>query len=532
MEASLPTITPAPVPPPKSPAQKSPSTETASPFSDFLDAAATDNAPQDAQESVDPEISASTSSQQEVMAAELTALSFQEIPALQVSQMMTGQQTSISSFSIADSFPPVTAATPDIPVTPATLATTAMQATSATPVINATTTMPAASATPFTNVTTAMPAASATPFTNATPFIPASPELNALQQKITMPIDNPLTTTQPGVETVLEAGEKVPPTEPLGINTPKNTSLLTQQIESILNGDPRNTIAVQTTAQPAPNDSLIGLTSPYLQSAAEFTAMSKPPATKTSVDVDGKLTTDAGKSLRDNMGERSLDTKIEGISDPRSSGKQQQETGQQDNNANQQNTFTIPLPLSHSNSDPASQFIVTGLGTQTAVTTPGQTSGAQPTSLPPGTQVPAEELINHLVERFSINPRLQTSKISLNLNPAELGALKIDILVKGDSIKAHIAAGNQQIQETIEKNMPKLRTILEQQGFTVEDFKVTLESSNSSSNDFFQQQFSSRQDSSPEATPVSSMSSFELSLNSAEELLIAPSMDSGINLSI
>jgi flagellar hook-length control protein FliK len=484
MEASLPAITPAPVTPPKSPAQKSSATETASPFSDFLDAATTDNAPQDAQESVDPEISASTSSQQEVMAAELTALSFQEIPALQVSQIIAGQETPITSSGITDSLSPATPDTPAIPATP------------------------------------------------ATPVIPASPELNALQQMITMPADDPLTTTLPTVETAREAGEKVPPTEPLGINTPKNTSLLTQQIESILNGDPRNTIAVQTTAQPAPNDSLNGLTSPYLQSATEFTAMSKPPATKTSVDVDGKLTTDAGKSLRDNMGERSLDTKIEGISDQRSSGKQQQETGQQDNNANQQNTFTIPLPLSHSNSDPASQFIVTGLGTQTAVTTPGQTSGAQPTSLPPGAQVPAEELINHLVERFSINPRLQTSKISLNLNPAELGALKIDILVKGDSIKAHIAAGNQQIQETIEKNMPKLRTILEQQGFTVEDFKVTLESSNSSSNDFFQQQFSSRQDSSPEATPVSSMSSFELSLNSAEELLIAPSMDSGINLSI
>lgn len=484
MEASLPAITPAPVPPPKSPAQKSPATETASPFSDFLDAATTDNAPQDAQQSVDPEISASASSQQEVMAAELTALSFQETPALQVSQMMTGQETSILSSSIADSFPPVTAATPDMPVTP------------------------------------------------ATPVIPASPELNALQQRITMPTDDPMTTTQTAVKTVLEAGEKVPPTEPLGINSPKNTSLLTQQIEAILNGDPRNTIAVQTTVQPAPNDSLNGLTSPHLQSAAELTAISKQPATKTDADVDGKLTTDAGKSLRDNMGERSLDTKIEGISDQRSTGKQQQETGQQDNNANQQNTSTIPLPLSHSNSDPASQFIVTGLGTQTAVTTPGHTSGTQPTSLPPGAQVPAEELINHLVERFSINPRLQTSKISLNLNPAELGALKIDILVKGDSIKAHIAAGNQQIQETIEKNMPKLRTILEQQGFTVEDFKVTLESSNSSSNDFFQQQFSSRQDSSPRATPVSSLSSFELSLNSAEELLVAPSMDSGINLSI
>jgi flagellar hook-length control protein FliK len=196
------------------------------------------------------------------------------------------------------------------------------------------------------------------------------------------------------------------------------------------------------------------------------------------------------------------------------------------------NTAMATPTVSHINNEAMSQFIATGPGAPTAATTPGHVAAAQPATFAPGVHVPAEELIHHLVERFSINPRLQTSKISLNLHPAELGALKIDILVKGDSIKAHIAAGNQQILDTIEKNMPKLRTILEQQGFTVEDFKVTLESSNSSSNDFFQQQFSSRQDSSPKATPVSSLSSFELSLNSAEELLIAPSMDSGINLSI
>lgn len=478
MEASLPAITPTAVPPPKTRAQSAPASDETTSFSNFLDAATAEKTPQEAQESVDTETSVSTSTQQEVMAAELTALSLQEIPALPVRQLLTGQEASLTFSAMADPALPATPVIPVVPVIPVTL-------------VNA--------------------------------------ELNVPQQIMTMPTNEPVTTSQAAVDTALEAGKELS-TEPFSVNTPKGASLLTQQIESILNGDPRNTVAVHTSALAAPSDSLNGLTSPYLQSAIESATMSKPMASRTEVDVDGNLTQDTGKSLRDNMGKHSLDTKIEGVSDQRTSGQQQQETGQQENNASQQNTIT-PLSVSQSNNESASQFIVTSLGTQTAITTPGHTSAAQPATLTPAVQVPAEELINHLVERFSINPRLQTSKISLNLNPAELGALKIDILVKGDSIKAHIAAGTQQIQDTIEKNMPKLRAILEQQGFTVEDFKVTLDATESSSNDFFQQQFSSRQESAPRATLVPGNASFEPSLNSAEELYVGP-MDSGINLSI
>jgi len=247
--------------------------------------------------------------------------------------------------------------------------------------------------------------------------------------------------------------------------------------------------------------------------------------------VDPKIQPDTIESLRENMEKHSPDTRIEAPPEKHGAGNQQQGTGQQENNGQQQNTLNTPTAISNSTSDPTSQFIVTGLGTQTAATTPGHTSAAQPATLPPGATIPADEIINHLVDRFSVNPRLQTSKVSLNLNPAELGAIKIDIMVKGDSIKAHIAAGSQKIQETIERHMPKLKAVLEQQGFTIEDFQVTQESSTTDSNDFFQQQFSSRQDTAPQAAPVLDRSAFELSLHSAEALL-GGSMDSGINLNI
>jgi flagellar hook-length control protein FliK len=312
-----------------------------------------------------------------------------------------------------------------------------------------------------------------------------------------------------------------------------NESLIDRQIQSILHGNDPDAITIQTPSQrPVTAESLNGLTSPHLQSAEADTVSTQATiATVPNQAVTSEVSGDTAESLREDMGKHAADAKIEPLKDQRHAGNQQQSSGQQENSANQQNNAGMPMDVSHGNSEPISQFIVTGLGTQTAATTPGHTAAAHSANLPSGMPVPAEEVINHLVERFSINPRLQTSKVSLSLNPAELGELKIDIMVKGDSIKAHIAAGSQQIQETIERHMPKLKTVLEQQGFTVEDFQVTLESATTDSHDFFQQQFSSRRDSTPQAAAVPGQSSFEASLNSAEELLIG-SMDSGINLNI
>jgi len=465
MEASIPAVTPAPIPPAATSTQATPTNEEATPFSDFLSAAEnTGNDNQNEKDLTDAEESTPLSSQQEDMAAELTALSFQSMPVIDVRQPLSGQE-----------MPTILADSTD--VTPSVI-----------------------------------------------------PDLGDLQQIKTMPAEaGQMTapqTAQIATDLAPTTGEKLFTALP-GQDEP----LLTQQIQSILSQDSRDTITIQTPGQPAPAESLNGLTSPYLQSADTTTLATPQAAMADDGVVAPKVQPDTIESLRENLEKHSADSRIDAPPEKHGSGNQQQGTGQQENNGQPQNTLNTSPVISHSNNESMSQFIVTGLGTQTAITTPGHTAVHQPATLPPGAPIPADEIINHLVERFSVNPRLQTSKVSLNLNPAELGAIKIDIMVKGDSIKAHIAAGSQQIQDTIERHMPKLRAVLEQQGFTIDDFQVTQESSTTDSNDFFQQQFSSRQDAPPPATPVLDRSSFELSLHSAEALL-GGSMDSGINLSI
>ena len=96
------------------------------------------------------------------------------------------------------------------------------------------------------------------------------------------------------------------------------------------------------------------------------------------------------------------------------------------------------------------------------------------------------EVISQIVNRFSIQTRLQSGRITLQLHPAELGELKIDVEMKGDSLKANIVAHTQQAQELIEKNILRLRTALQEHGMTIEDLLVTFQSD--SVEDYSQQQ--------------------------------------------
>jgi flagellar hook-length control protein FliK len=489
MEASLLAATSAPMPPPEATSQSGQTTGETAPFNAFLSAAISDaEEPQNKAEGMSIETSASSPDQEEMaLAAELAALSFQAVPVLNPQQPVSGNTiATTNSTGPIDTSAPLLLNPAELQQLQAMLATKGQTA----------------------------------------------PELTAtaLDQK---PMQAMLAADgQPAIELAPSATSQQasPP-----IN--KNEALLTQQLQAILTGtSSQDTLSIRTSShsQSAPTAALSTLSSPYLQSPDDtsLTATASPQVAIIEGAVAGTEAPDAAEGVRKNVEEQFLNAKLEALTNKDSAKNQHQNTSQQENSANQANqqSTNASLATSLANNEQTGLFTLTALGAQTTAATPVNASLAQP-ALPPGAPVPAEEIINHLVDRFSINPRLQTSKISLNLSPAELGALKIDIIVKGDSIKAHIAANSPQVQETIEKYMPKLRTILEQQGFTIEDFQVTLDSTSSDANDFFQKHYSSRQDSGPQTKFMSSNDSFDLALNSAEEIL-STSPNSGINLSI
>lgn len=193
-------------------------------------------------------------------------------------------------------------------------------------------------------------------------------------------------------------------------------------------------------------------------------------------------------------------------------GKIAQKTTQEDNssspnnqqNNNQQNSTLGPqVPAT---GDPA--ILASGLPEQAstfaqslAVPHEGQKlpggEMSRPVTLPSGTVVHQDEVVRQLIERFHIARRDADTRVNIQLHPAELGELKIDLSVKAGSIRANVLASSQVTQEIIEKNLSKLRTILENQGFTIEEFSVTAKSDTVGEFNLFDRQLFSQNEYTP-----------------------------------
>lgn len=207
-------------------------------------------------------------------------------------------------------------------------------------------------------------------------------------------------------------------------------------------------------------------------------------------------------------------------------GAEQQSKAELQNTINQTSGNT-PLDGKPGESSFGQQFS----SSSTTTNTPAPIEG----KLAPGAHhpVPEKDLVDNLIQRFNVNPRLQTSKLTMQLHPAELGALKIDILVKGDSIKANIVAQSQQVLETLDKQMPRLRAVLQEQGFTVDSFKISLESEGGNQKELFQEHFSSQQQEfASNRTPASGKESFDILLDAQKELDGIDEDSSGVNLTV
>jgi len=111
--------------------------------------------------------------------------------------------------------------------------------------------------------------------------------------------------------------------------------------------------------------------------------------------------------------------------------------------------------------------------------------------------VPDSHIVNQTVEHLSIHARGESSTVTVRLHPEELGELQLRMVMEGDQLKVHLHAQSQQVQDVLERNFPRLRDALQDQGVTVEDFQVSVDSGNAE-----QQQSFSQHSQSSERGPV------------------------------
>ncbi len=155
---------------------------------------------------------------------------------------------------------------------------------------------------------------------------------------------------------------------------------------------------------------------------------------------------------------------------------------------------------------------------------------SKPIILPSGTFVFEEDIMQQVIERLQIIGKPNDTRLSLKLHPVDLGELKIDLMLKEGSIKANIIVQNIHIQEIVERNISKLRNILEKQGFTVDEIAVTSGSELVPDFDFFDQHLPYQNDFSPTVFEAEGKDGFNLVLEDApEESVGSPT---GINIKV
>lgn len=197
------------------------------------------------------------------------------------------------------------------------------------------------------------------------------------------------------------------------------------------------------------------------------------------------------------------------------SGPNAQGSDQQNSTNNQQLSTTLQQNSSISTEQPGSFQHVSTL-MQNALTSQTQNS-TNPVTLPSGPVISEADVMQQVIDRFQISTRARDTKISLKLHPQELGELKIDLTMKEGYIKANVIVHSQQVHEIIEKNLLKLKTAIENQGFSVEDITVTSESDSVPDFDLFEQQLSNQKNFSPANSKTENHNDFDIALEDAVE---------------
>ncbi len=96
--------------------------------------------------------------------------------------------------------------------------------------------------------------------------------------------------------------------------------------------------------------------------------------------------------------------------------------------------------------------------------------------LPSGQQLAESQLVDQVVTHLAGSVDGESGRMRLRLHPAELGSLRLDLMVEGDRVRAHLQAQTHQVQQVLDRYLPQLRDALQQQGLKIDEFRVDVQS--------------------------------------------------------
>ncbi|MDE7198533.1 MAG: flagellar hook-length control protein FliK [Lachnospiraceae bacterium] len=111
-----------------------------------------------------------------------------------------------------------------------------------------------------------------------------------------------------------------------------------------------------------------------------------------------------------------------------------------------------------------------------------------PVERPVYTQPETNQIMDQIVEYMKINIKPETQELEMQLHPASLGTVHVQLAAKDGVITAQFAAQNETVKAVLETQLIQLKEQFEEQGIKVEAVEVTV------ANHAYGQQFGSEQE--------------------------------------
>lgn len=85
-----------------------------------------------------------------------------------------------------------------------------------------------------------------------------------------------------------------------------------------------------------------------------------------------------------------------------------------------------------------------------------------------------EEIMDQIMEYMKINVKADTQELEMQLHPASLGTVNVQIAAKDGALTAHFTAQNETVRAVIETQLIQLKAQFEEQGIKVDAVEVTV----------------------------------------------------------
>jgi len=88
----------------------------------------------------------------------------------------------------------------------------------------------------------------------------------------------------------------------------------------------------------------------------------------------------------------------------------------------------------------------------------------------------APEIRDQLIEYIKLNAGPEVTQMEIQLQPASLGSINLQLTYRNGAITAQFIAQNEDVKKAIEQQIVQLKTTLEEQGIKIEEVEVTVAS--------------------------------------------------------